>query len=88
MRSIVGLVLNDDDKTVSEEEKQRIIAKGFQITKFPNVEHVVYAAFPHTSFLSVLIAIHRLLPRFREYIKVTKNKIWNALFMRPYIIYM
>ena len=73
MRSIVGLILNDEDKAVSEEERQRITAKGFQITKFPEVEHVVYASFPHNCFLSVLIAIHKLLPKFREYIKVISS---------------
>lgn len=70
MRSIVGLIINDTDKTVAEEERQRMLVKGFQIAKFPAVDHVVYADFPHNSFLSVLVAVHKIVPSFRSYIQV------------------
>ncbi|KFM73298.1 Testis-expressed sequence 264 protein, partial [Stegodyphus mimosarum] len=56
-----------------------ILAKGFQITKFPSVEYVVYADFPHTNFLSVLIAVHRVIPAFREYIQEKKLQAYPLI---------
>lgn len=79
MRSIVGLIINDNDKTVTDEERQRMLVKGFQITKFPEVEHVVYADFPHNSFLSVLVAVHRIVPSFRSYIQEKKLQAYPLI---------
>ncbi|XP_054707731.1 testis-expressed protein 264 homolog [Uloborus diversus] len=79
MRSIVGLIINDEDKPVEERERQNFLAKGFQVAKFPSVDHVVYADFPHMSFLSVLIAVHRVVPSFRTYIQEKKLQAYPLI---------
>ncbi|XP_015923208.1 testis-expressed protein 264 homolog [Parasteatoda tepidariorum] len=80
-RSVVGVVLNDEGKEVPEEERQRMSAKGFQITKFPAVEYVVYTEFPHYSFLSVLIAINKVVPKFYEYLEEKKLQAYPLIEM-------
>ncbi|GIY70936.1 testis-expressed protein 264 [Caerostris extrusa] len=79
MRSIVGLIINDEDKPITETLKQRMLVKGFQITKFPAVDHVVYADFPHNSFLSVLVAVNKIVPAFRLYIQEKKIQAYPLI---------
>ncbi|XP_072038777.1 testis-expressed protein 264-like [Amphiura filiformis] len=69
LRYIVGAVLSEgDDKEASKELEEKLVQDEFKIAKFPEVDHMVMATFPHINSLSIMIAVQRVYPAFGDYV--------------------
>lgn len=62
-------VLNDTDRPATKEVKEQLEAEGFKTASFPAVDHAVTTVFPFRGSVSVMIAMARVYPKLREYIK-------------------
>lgn len=69
LRYLVGVVLNDTDQPAAKEVKEQLEAEGFKTASFPAVDHAVTTVFPFRGSVSVMIAMARVYPKLREYIK-------------------
>lgn len=69
LRYLVGVVLNDTDRPATKEVKEQLEAEGFKTASFPAVDHAVTTVFPFRGSVSVMIAMARVYPKLREYIK-------------------
>lgn len=69
LRYLVGVVLNDTDQPAAPEVKEQLEAEGFKTARFPAVDHAVTTVFPFRGSVSVMIAMARVYPKLREYIK-------------------
>lgn len=69
LRYLVGVVLNDTDQPAAPAVKEQLEAEGFKTARFPAVDHAVTTVFPFRGSVSVMIAMARVYPKLREYIK-------------------
>ncbi|KAG0431405.1 hypothetical protein HPB47_021821 [Ixodes persulcatus] len=69
LRYLVGVVLNDTERPATKEAKQRLESEGYKTASFPAVDHAVTTVFPFRGSVSVMIAMARVYPKLREYIK-------------------
>ncbi|XP_070394768.1 testis-expressed protein 264 homolog [Dermacentor albipictus] len=69
LRYLVGVVLNDTERPATKEVKEQLEAEGFKTASFPAVDHAVTTVFPFRGSVSVMIAMARVYPKLREYIK-------------------
>lgn len=69
LRYLVGVVLNDTEQPAAPEVKEQLEAEGFKTACFPAVDHAVTTVFPFRGSVSVMIAVARVYPKLREYIK-------------------
>lgn len=69
LRYLVGVVLNDTEQPAAQEVKEQLEAEGFKTARFPAVDHAVTTVFPFRGSVSVMIAMARVYPKLREYIK-------------------
>lgn len=72
LRYLVGAIINDEQTTFNQEFKEKLLRQGFQTASFPSVDHVVMTTFPFKGTLSVMIAIARVYPKLRQYLKERK----------------
>lgn len=68
-RFIVGAILGNEEPQCQQDQKL-LVSKGFHLALLPDVDHVVYSTFPFKGIVSVVIAVRRVYPRLKEYIKV------------------
>ncbi|XP_015202864.2 testis-expressed protein 264 homolog isoform X1 [Lepisosteus oculatus] len=71
-RCAVGSILSEGEVKPSEELLRLYEKFGYKIFSFPEVTHVVTTAFPHRTFLSVMLGVHRVYPQLSSYIKERK----------------
>ncbi|MBN3316055.1 TX264 protein, partial [Atractosteus spatula] len=69
-RCAVGSILSEGEVKPSEELLRLYEKYGYKIFSFPEVTHVVTTTFPHRTFLSVMLGVHRVYPQLCSYIKV------------------
>ncbi|XP_002402779.3 testis-expressed protein 264 homolog [Ixodes scapularis] len=69
LRYLVGVVLNDTERPATKEAKQQLESEGYKTASFPAVDHAVTTVFPFRGSVSVMIAMARVYPKLREYIK-------------------
>ncbi|CAN7989412.1 unnamed protein product [Ixodes hexagonus] len=69
LRYLVGVVLNDTERPATKEVKQQLESEGFKTASFPAVDHAVTTEFPFRGSVSIMIAVARVYPKLREYIK-------------------
>lgn len=69
LRYLVGVVVNDKECPATGEMKQQLQAGGFKTARFPAVDHALTTVFPFRGSVSVMIAVARVYPKLREYIK-------------------
>lgn len=67
---IVGALLSQDEK-LREEEIDLLTKNDFQFGQLPVVDHVVNSVFPFKGVISIVIAIRRVYPVIKSYIRVS-----------------
>lgn len=65
--SSVGVVLSEK---MDESLYTRLIQAGFKIQIFPAVDYAVVSSFPYKNQYSLAIAVYRIYPMLKHYIKV------------------
>jgi hypothetical protein len=68
-RYLVGSVLSENSLPVCEDMVKRFTDKDFKVTTLPEVTFAVKTSFPHITTLSILIAVHKVYPRLKDYIQ-------------------
>ncbi|XP_066554204.1 testis-expressed protein 264 homolog [Amia ocellicauda] len=71
-RYVVGSILSEGEEKPSEDLVRLYEKYGFKIFPFPEVTHVVTTTFPHRTFLSIFLSVHRVYPQLGSYIKERK----------------
>jgi ribosomal protein S17 len=68
-RYAVGVILPSEGDPHRERLKTGLEARGYSTTSLPVIDHVVYSVFPFRGVFSILIAVKRVYPRLKQYIK-------------------
>ncbi|XP_076602240.1 testis-expressed protein 264 [Chaetodon auriga] len=71
-RYAVGSILSEGENEADEELLKRYEASGFNVFSFPEVTHAVTTSFPNRTLFSMFLAVRRVYPRLRNYIKERK----------------
>ena len=74
LRYAVGAILSDGVTPEPAGLRQRVEKYGFKVATFPAIEHAVLAAFPFSATFSIVIAIWKVYPALKEYIKVGRRR--------------
>ena len=69
-RYAVGVIM-DKETSESETIRKELTDKGFSFMRLPTIDHVVHCTFPYVSAFSIFIAVRRVYPVIRAYIKVS-----------------
>lgn len=81
LRYAVGAILSDGVKPEPAGVRERVAEHGFRVATFPAIEHAVLASFPFHAALSVVIAIWKVYPALREYMKKQSLCAWPMIEM-------
>ncbi|XP_037070772.1 testis-expressed protein 264-like [Pollicipes pollicipes] len=79
LRYAVGAILSDGIKPEPEGVRQRVARYGFKVATFPAIEHAVLASFPYKATLSIVLAIWKVYPALKEYIKRSSLCAWPMI---------
>lgn len=72
-RYLVGCILNEDPQ--KEQVVQLLTAKGYSFGVLPEVDHVVHTTFPFKGIISVVVAVRRVYPEMKTFIRVRMHFI-------------
>ncbi|GFS93488.1 uncharacterized protein NPIL_30412 [Nephila pilipes] len=67
--SSVGVVLHDK---MDEELYRKLTHAGFKMAVFPNIDYAVVTSFPNKNQYSLAVAVYRVYPRLKLYIKANR----------------
>ncbi|KAG8180835.1 hypothetical protein JTE90_005922 [Oedothorax gibbosus] len=67
--SSVGVILTDQ---MGEALYKKLLGAGYKVAIFPAVEYAVISSFPYRNYLSLALAVNRIYPKFKEYIKMNR----------------
>lgn len=70
---VVGVITRDGDQQscVTDGDRHLLIEKGFNFTRLPASENVVFCKFPYRGIISVVVGIRRVYPALLQYISVS-----------------
>ena len=70
LRYAVGAILSDGVTPEPAGVRERVTQHGFKVITFPAIEHAVLSSFPFRATLSIVLAIWKVYPALKEYMKV------------------
>ncbi|KAF0309885.1 Testis-expressed protein 264 [Amphibalanus amphitrite] len=79
LRYAVGAILSDGVTPEPAGVRQRVTQHGFQVATFPAIEHAVLASFPFRATFSIVLAIWKVYPALKEYIKKQSLCAWPMI---------
>uniref|UniRef100_A0A2R5LEI1 Putative sterol metabolic process n=2 Tax=Ornithodoros turicata TaxID=34597 RepID=A0A2R5LEI1_9ACAR len=69
LRFLVGAILNDSLCPADETLLKKLQEEGYRTVTFPAVDNVISTTFPFRGSVSVILAVARVYPQLKEYIK-------------------
>ncbi|GBM57520.1 hypothetical protein AVEN_137947-1 [Araneus ventricosus] len=67
--SSVGVIISDK---MEENLYRKLIHAGFKVAVFPNIDYAVVSSFPLKNQYSLAVAVYRIYPRLKQYIKANR----------------
>ncbi|XP_055937290.1 testis-expressed protein 264 homolog [Argiope bruennichi] len=67
--SSVGVMISDK---MEENLYKKLIHAGFKVAVFPNIDYAVVSSFPLKNQYSLAVAVYRIYPRLKQYIKANR----------------
>jgi len=79
LRYAIGAILSDGSTPEPAGVRERAMKFGFKVATFPAIEHAVLASFPFSATFSIVLAIWKVYPALKEYIKKHSLCAWPMI---------
>lgn len=75
MRWAVGTIIAEGDEEVDPQLKAAYAKEKYLFMELPSIDACVYCEFPHTTMVSILLAIFRVYPEANRFVEVYCNNL-------------